>query len=86
MWCKALNYARGHLLLSDERVTPQQIADYVIERADQNNDDRLSKEEFIEAAVKNPTIRKLVLGTINATRSPFVRRKNNNGNAAACFP
>lgn len=73
---RALHYHKGHLLVSDERVTPQQIADYVLERADQNHDNKLSKEEFVTAAVNNPSIRRLILGTLDATGSPFARRKH----------
>jgi hypothetical protein len=79
---QALHYHKGHLLVSEERVTPQQIADYVFERADQNHDNKLSKDEFVAAAVNNPSIRKLILGTLDATGSPFAHRKNPHHNHA----
>jgi len=66
---------KGHLLDNEEKATPQQIADYVMQRADENKDNKLSRQEFIDAALASKTIRKLVLGTLNATGSPFNKRK-----------
>ena len=80
---QALHFHKGHLLGSDERATPQQIADYILERADENHDNRLSKDEFIAAGVNSPSIRKLVLGTLDATGSPFAHHTPPPGAATA---
>jgi len=66
---------KGHLLDIDEKATPQQIADYIMQKADQDKDNKLSKKEFIEVVQTSKTIRKLVLGTVEATGSPFTKRK-----------
>lgn len=73
---KTMHTQRGHLLELDEKATPQQIADYIMQRADSNHDNKLSKEEFIQATLSSKTIRKLVLGTLDATGSPFSKRKH----------
>jgi len=73
---RAMHSQRGHLLSLDEKATPEQIADYVMQKADVNKDNKLSKEEFVEAAHTSKAIRKLILGTLEATGSPFSTRKS----------
>ena len=63
-------------VIGSDDVTPQQIADYIMQKADENGDNKLSKKEFVDAAIASKTIRNLVIGTLNATGSPFTKRKN----------
>jgi len=73
---KTLHAQRGHLLEIDEKATPDQIADYIMQKADSNHDGKLSKDEFVGAAHTSKAVRKLVLGTLDATGSPFTKRKS----------
>jgi len=57
------------------RIKPDDLAAYIIEKADTNNDWELSKEEFIAAAQTSKTLQAMVIGSMEATGSPFVKRK-----------
>jgi Ca2+-binding EF-hand superfamily protein len=73
---RTMHAQKGHVLELDEKASPQQIADYIMQRADTDKDNKLSKKEFVDAVVASKTIRKLVLGTLEATGSPFCKRKS----------
>ena len=62
-------------LPAEEKATPKQICDYIMERTDMDKDGRIGKREFIQAAMSSKTIQKLLVGTLAASSSPFLGRK-----------
>ncbi|ELU07447.1 hypothetical protein CAPTEDRAFT_226463 [Capitella teleta] len=62
---------KGSTISPDENMTPDQIVDYILEKADDNKDEKLSRDEFTKGAMQSRTIQRLLSGTLEATRSPF---------------
>lgn len=67
---------KAKTLPAEEKATPKQICDYIMERADVDKDGRIVKQEFIKAAMSSKTIQKMLVGTLVASSSPFMGRKN----------
>ena len=65
---------RGHVP-TEERVSPRALVDYILSRADDDHDDKLSKQEFISGALSSKTIQRMLVGTLAASSSPFAHRK-----------
>ena len=52
---------------SSDELSPEKIVQHILEKADLNEDGKLSKEEFIKGAKESRTIWKLIHGSLEAT-------------------
>ena len=51
-------------------VTPDEMADHIIKRADTDKDGQLSMKEFVKGAMESATLRTLLVGTLEAANVP----------------
>ena len=66
---------RGQILPSADQVTNKQLVDYFMEKADLDRDGKIDKNDFIAAALTSKTIQRMLIGTLQASSSPFTKRK-----------
>ena len=59
----------------EDKATPKQICDYLMERGDLDKDGKIGKKEFVQAAMASRTIQQMLVGTLAASSSPFLGRK-----------
>ena len=75
----SMSKLNAHILPAEDRISCQQLTDYIFERADVAKDGRLSKREFLQAAMTSKTIQKIIEGTTTAASSPYTARKERSG-------
>lgn len=66
-------------LLSQEHHGIAEIVEHIMKQADQNQDGKISLQDFLNASLTSNTLASLLKNTIKAADSPYLRRKERRG-------
>lgn len=72
---QAIDQLKRGSVPAEERVSPRALVDHIMARADNDHDNKLSKQEFISGALSSKTIQRMLVGTLAASSSPFAHRR-----------
>lgn len=73
---QSMHRIKANALPAESKATPNQICDYIMQKADSNRDGRISRQGFLTAAMQSKTIQNMLVGTLVASSSPFLGRKH----------
>jgi len=67
------------MLPAENRVSPQELTDHIFKRADHNNDGKVDRQAFVNAAGQSKTLKILLDATAKVASQPFTIRKERSG-------